>query len=152
MVTDTDWAWAAGFFDGEGHISTRNRTGNGHLPKYRSGRSIVICINQHHREVLDRFYDIVGYGNVTMITKTRPERSALSGTYESFSWRCGKREGVLHAVEHMWPYLGSVKRLQAAGAIILHTRLDPKGQQVVPSYLLDYYQDRSPSDVMATRG
>lgn len=137
------WAWAAGFFDGEGHISCRDRTGRGHLEKYRSPRTLTMAISQHHREVLDRFAKIAGGGKVYTITKTRPARSNLTGTYLSYSWRTGRRETVLYVLEHMWPWLGSVKRLQAAEAIVLHTSLDPQQLQVVPSYLQSYYNDKA---------
>lgn len=141
---ESNWAWAAGLFDGEGHISCRNRTGQGHLPRHRSPRSIVLTINQHHEEVLDRFLVVTGDRmNKFHFTKTRPARSKLSGTYDSWGIRTGKRENILYIVEHMWPWLGSVKRLQAAEAIVLHTSLDPQQLQVVPPYLQSYYQDRA---------
>lgn len=141
--SDTDWAWAAGFFDGEGHISCRDRTGNGHLEKYRSPRTLTMAISQHHREVLDRFSSIARCGQVYTLTKTRPARSALTGQYLSYSWRTGRRLPILWVIEGMWPYLGSVKRFQAASAIVLHTSLDPRREQVTPPYLLGYYNDRA---------
>ncbi len=138
--TSEDWAWAAGFFDGEGHISTRDRSGLGHLPKYHALRSIVLAINQHHPEVLHRFINITEERiNFFHFTKTRPARSKLSGTYDSYGIRTGKRENVLYIVEHMWPWLGSVKREQAYQAIALHTKLDPKKLQQLPEYLVEYH-------------
>jgi len=141
---ESNWAWAAGLFDGEGHVSCRNRTGSSHLPKYRSPRSIVLTINQHHEEVLDRFILVTG-GRVNKyhFTKTRPKQSKLTGTYDSWGVRTGKRDNVIYIVDHMWPWLGSVKRLQAASSLILHTSLDPKGTDVLPSYMIDYYNDRA---------
>lgn len=139
----SNWAWAAGLFDGEGHISCRDRTGRGHLGKYRSPRTMTVAISQHHREVLERFQEVVGCGKIYEITKTRPPHSKLTGQYPSYSWRTGQRGNALVIVEGMWPWLGSVKRLQAASSLVLHTNLDPKGTDVLPSYLLDYYNDRA---------
>lgn len=138
----SNWAWAAGLFDGEGHISCRDRTGNGHLPKFKSTRTIVLTINQHHREVLERFQTVTAdRGHIYTLTKTRPSHSTLTGQYFSYAWRTGKRENILYIVESMWPWLGSVKRTQAAKSILLHTSLDPHRQQVNPDYILNYYND-----------
>lgn len=75
---ELEWAWAAGFFDGEGHISCRDRSGNSHLAKYRSPRTLALCISQHDREVLDRFKTIAQCGKVYTIQKTRPAHSSMA--------------------------------------------------------------------------
>lgn len=135
MSADTDWAWLAGFFDGEGHSSCRDRTGNSHLEKYRSPRTIVMAISQHDNDVLYRVHRITGRGKIYSITKTRPERSTLTGQYQSYSWRTGRRADLIFIGEHMWPYLGIVKKTQLAITLDLHTRLDPKGQDVLPDFV-----------------
>ena len=57
---NTETAWAAGFFDGEGCVSsTVSRNGKG----YRYAQ-INVSIGQVHREVLDRFCVAVGMGKV----------------------------------------------------------------------------------------
>lgn len=145
-MSSESWAWAAGFFDGEGHISCRDRTGRGHLEKYRSPRTLTVAISQHHREVLEKFQVIVGCGTIYELTKTRPARSKLTGQYQSYSWRTGKRGDALKVVEGMWPWLGSIKRLQAASSLMLHTSLDPKHTDTLPNYLVNYYNDRAGED------
>ena len=140
----SNWAWAAGLFDGEGHISTRDRTGNGHNPKYRSPRSIILTINQHDEQVLDRFNEVTG--NIMgkyHFTKTRPPQSKLTGTYDSWGIRTGKRDSILYIIENMWPWLGDVKRLQAALAIDKHSNLDPKGLHKTPEYIVQYLETRT---------
>jgi len=64
-------------------------------------------------------------------------------SYTRYQWRTGKRGDILFVVERMWPGLGSIKRLQAATAIVKHTELDPHQLQVVPDYLRQYYNDRA---------
>lgn len=54
-----DFAWAAGFWDGEGCVSLTHRSyGGNKIPR------IVVQAAQVDREVLDKFCDIVGFGNV----------------------------------------------------------------------------------------
>lgn len=97
MNTDTDYAWAAGFWDGEGNVSLTYR-GAHNIPR------IVVQIAQVHREVLDKFQRVVGYGNV--LGPYNP-RGANSQPY--YVWRV---EGVnhLHTIKTVLePYLGSEK-------------------------------------------
>lgn len=109
-------AWAAGLFDGEGHISCRDRTGGGHLVKYKSPRSIVITISQHHTAVLERFQEAVGLGKIYVVTRSRPSGEL----YKSYSWRTGKFERVQAVTVMMWPWLGEVKRAQAIKAFKIY--------------------------------
>lgn len=51
-----DFAWAAGFFDGEGHVG---------FHKQRKYRTVRASITQLDRRVLDKFQRIVGIGHVS---------------------------------------------------------------------------------------
>ncbi len=60
-ITETDWAWAAGYFEGEGCITIRRRR-----PEdiYRSGH-ISLHVVSADRDVLERLRVIVGVGSIT---------------------------------------------------------------------------------------
>ena len=103
---DTERAWAAGFFDGEG--SSCLTTPNG-----RQRRNVKICITQNDPEVLERFCAAVGHGAV----RGPYERGGRNPywQYNAFGLeRCDEIMGRL------WPYLGSLKKAQyekAAGVV-----------------------------------
>lgn len=89
------YAWAAGFFDGEGCIRvnrTRNRHGSGY-------DLLVIQISQKDRQVLDRFQEIFGVG------KVYPRSNPVG-----FVYTVGKQDAIHEIFEKMWPYLSSIKK------------------------------------------
>lgn len=109
-------AWAAGLFDGEGHTGCRIRRSPG-----RFSRPIYATISQHHREVLEDFQEVVGgLGKIYIVTKKRPARSKLTGTYTSYAWRTNRFEHTQAVIAMIWPFLGSVKKAQAAAAFKLY--------------------------------
>lgn len=93
LNTNGEWAWAAGFFDGEGSTTlTQN--------------SPRVTISQHHPEVLERFRAAVGIGKVY-----GPYKKGATG---KFFWGyavCGKPTVVL--LGEIWPWLGTLKKEQA---------------------------------------
>lgn len=102
---DTDYAWAAGFWDGEGNVSLSYR-GAHKIPR------IVIQVAQVDRRVLDKFQSIMGFGNV--LGPYTP-RSKNSSPY--YVWRV---EGVPYLPDFsnkLWPYLGEAKKVQIERAI-----------------------------------
>lgn len=99
-MVDTELAWAAGFFDGEGCTMVQRRAGR--------VISIKIVIGQQHDEVLLRFQKAVGVGNVVYPKSLKPDGRTRAIHLNI----CGK-EKVLHTLKLIWPYLGSVKREQA---------------------------------------
>ncbi len=103
-MTETELAWAAGFFDGEGSVSTRSRSRAGRRPEMR------ITISQVHPEVLERFRDAVGLGSVT-----GPHDYPSRTPNRQVQWRyCTYGTPQTRSViELLWPYLSSVKRVQA---------------------------------------
>jgi len=50
-----DWAWAAGFFDGEGNVASRDNSSG--------GRQIKVQVTQKDRRVLEKIQSIFG-GNI----------------------------------------------------------------------------------------
>ena len=97
MSTDTELAWAAGFFDGEGHVSIAK-------PKPRQRGRAVCRVNQICREELDRFQRAVGVG-------------VVSGPYGPYSgnrrpqwcWIANTVEEIGRVASLLRPYLCSRK-------------------------------------------
>jgi len=87
-LEETDRAWAAGFFDGEGccNFSSSNRR---------------LYMGQKDRRVLDKFQGIVG-GKVYGPFKT-------GNVYQYYLGGEKAQEALLL----MWPYLSEIKRKQA---------------------------------------
>ena len=108
MATETEKAWAAGFFDGEGSTSITRYT-----PKNQHKQSTVltVSIKQVHPEVLERFKAAVGGEGV------------INGPYQRndhqpyWMYRASGVDRVQGIINAIWPYLGSVKRDQAQRAI-----------------------------------
>lgn len=83
--TETELAWAAGFFDGEGWTTV-------------SGRYVQIGVTQVEQQPLERFLKAVGWGSIS-----RSRRTA--------AWRVSG-EGAYRVIEALWPYLSDPKREQ----------------------------------------
>lgn len=110
-MSELELAWAAGFFDGEGctTLSTQMQLRSGKFYEYNS---IHLNVNQVDREVLDRFQRAVGLGRVGgPYSKKGPNQQ------DQYSYRCGAIQEVRFVLEALWPYLGSVKKLQALDKI-----------------------------------
>lgn len=111
-VADTELAWAAGFFDGEGTIFVNNIKRLSHperpgAPSYPC-TSPVIGIAHVRREPLDRFAIAVG-GRIRGPYKPRTERSQ-----PYFRWEASGRGSVHRVISLLWPYLSAPKREQAS--------------------------------------
>ena len=103
-MSDTEVAWAAGFFDGEGHVRCS-------LSGPTQVTVLQIMISQSGSpDLLYRWGRAVGDGKV-------------NGPYfregRAPCWRLHlqTRDGVLHTKELLWPYLGDVKRQQFTAAV-----------------------------------
>ena len=104
--------WAAGFFDGEGHISTRNRVDT---RTRRPACSIGISIGQKDRRVLDRFQRVVNGGKVF---GPYPKNDSVFYLYQVENYKDTTRIARL-----LWPIVSPVKQdqiLKALEAIELH--------------------------------
>lgn len=78
--------------------------------------SIRVTISQKDPEVLKKFARIVGVGNVNGPYKTK--------TSEVYQWSKGGIDGVRHVAKVLWPYLGTVKKLQANEVIRYKLRVN----------------------------
>lgn len=95
VVSDTDIAWAAGLFDGEGSTT---------VLKAQRDRYAYVRMNvpQKHREVLDKFLNVVKVGKIYK-AKTR----------DIHSLDIYKQEDVNSTLNLLWPYLSEIKKRQA---------------------------------------
>lgn len=99
-------AWAAGFFDGEGHVSTQIRK-----QKNRKciTRKINITIPQSSDsgipEVLEKWVDAIGFGKIFAKKPTGSRKQPYVVSYDSYT-------DVVMIKELLWPWLGEVKRKQ----------------------------------------
>jgi hypothetical protein len=96
-MEDTELAWAAGFFDGEGCVT-------GFITRGGEFNLNLIVAQSSTTEHLERFRDAVGYGTIS----GPYSRDDDSRRQPSFHWNCSGRRG--HAVMALLrPYLCSPK-------------------------------------------
>lgn len=96
-VDDTEIAWAAGFFDGEGSIFSFLKSDR---PNGKRSARITIVQKNDNCEVLDRFQAAVyGFGAI-YASKTRNQL-----TYQVWN-----HSQVRHVMERLWKFLGSAKK------------------------------------------
>lgn len=100
MATDTEIAWAAGLFEGEGTWLLRK--GKGAHPQ--------IALQMCDRDVVERFARIVGVGR-----EIRVERRSLRNPAHSDMWRweLTNVRDARHLIEMLVPYLGERRRAKA---------------------------------------
>lgn len=103
MPPAVEIAWAAGFFDGEGHTSA-------------ASRSLRLALTQVVRENLERFARAMGgrgriYG---------PRKAKRGNDY--YHWQTPNRPEAMKCLELLWPLLGEAKREQARAAVSRLTR------------------------------
>jgi LAGLIDADG-like domain len=91
-------AWAAGFFDGEGCISTSNK-------KY-----LRISIPQADPRPLLRFQAAVGVGKIRGPLRPPSFKPSYKSLWRYHVYRASDIEFVL---EQLWPYLSEPKKKQA---------------------------------------
>ena len=108
-MTDTELAWAAGFFDGEGSCSLRTKQGT------RPGMGLQLGQKGDPQPLLERFQRAVG--GIGRIYPPYPGGHGMS------VWATYSYPKVCRVMELLWPYLGEVKRAQflAAQAAVLAT-------------------------------
>lgn len=98
------WAWAAGLFEGEGHIAYGQYTRSHRAyPSYR--RQLVLAMAD--RDCVERFCSVVGYGKVKLYPK-REERWS-----DIWRWECSRWEHIEIILRGMLPYLGERRTAKA---------------------------------------
>jgi hypothetical protein len=107
QVNREELAWAAGFFDGEGHIG---------VPVQKHGKyggvnkRLVIVLVQTQDGPLERFYAAVGVGKLYGPYKPRSGQSPYKQLH------INTFQDVQHAVCQLWPWLSAPKKAQTIAA------------------------------------
>jgi hypothetical protein len=89
-MKDTDIAWLAGLYEGEGSI--------GHTSKY----SFFIRIKMTDQDVIEKINDIWP-GNLFEEKRLAPHKTC-------YIWQIGKKEEVLRFCDHIYEYLGERRK------------------------------------------
>jgi hypothetical protein len=120
MIEDTELAWAAGFFDGEGSVSRmypsrnkRNKKGEQYPSGEKGYMQIQVAQREDNAEVLHRFAAAVGVGSVRGPYGPYKGASINAKPYYLFGVYTKTAEAVLDAI---WPWLSSRKRADALAA------------------------------------
>jgi len=118
-LTETEWAYLAGFIDGDGCITINVGGTKGSVtPSHR----LLLLITQANKEYLEKWCARVGLGRVYAI---HSGESPIQGTKQCYNWQMSGRqaEAVLRKV---LPYL-DIKREQAEIAIKFRTTAGRQG-------------------------
>jgi hypothetical protein len=111
---DTERAWAAGFFDGEGSVSVGGRHFESNA--YRQPSMEIPQSSAHGvPDSLVRFQAVVGAGS---ITGPHPPRNPWA-RLPSYRWELGGHRKVEMVAGLLWLWLGSTKRSQIEWALSL---------------------------------
>lgn len=106
---ETEYAWAAGFFDGEGNTHLGYRVyGNSTVPIPR----VMLQVAQVDRRVLDRFQRILGFGKVG-----GPYAPKTINSKPYYYWRVEGLPYLLEFQDKIGPYLDEVKTIQLNKAL-----------------------------------
>lgn len=105
-------AWAAGFFDGEGHIGCTN---NRNKKLNRVYRHLHIQIVQTNREVLERLQNALPFGALY-----GPYRENRLNHKSYWQWHVDSYEAVQQVVCALWPRLSRPKKEQAKAALFTY--------------------------------
>ena len=96
----TDIVWAAGLFEGEGSICTKQQRTN----------QRVIKIAMTDKDVMQRFVNVIGYGNL--------HGPHIWGTNKPiWQWECCKKVEVLRILKMFLPHFGKRRSEKAIEAI-----------------------------------
>lgn len=98
MSKQTELAWAAGFFDGEGCTSIATNRNYAFHHKYPR-----LGLTQKHPEVLERFKQAVSGVNKIHKVNNREEYRYITQSYPE----------VKRILNLLWPYLSTLKKEQA---------------------------------------
>lgn len=108
MATDTDVAWAAGLFEGEGSIEVNRE------PLSRTG--VRLHLNTTDLDVLEHFAEVVGCGRVREVTAP----SIVKPHWKTcWAWQIARADECSRLLREWLPYLGSRRSARAQEALDL---------------------------------
>lgn len=103
-MSELDFAWAAGLFEGEGYIGIQSKAGE---RKYKSNYW-YIGIGMTDEDVIKRFANIFDLSYATRIRAK--ERSSKDYFKDLYVVRTSKRAKVKEIVDALLPYMGERRR------------------------------------------
>jgi hypothetical protein len=93
-MKDTDIAWAAGLYEGEGSLTKR-----------KTDKGAFISLNMTDKDVVEKIYNVTGVGSFFSIP------SAEKGNRKpQWRWQVGKWEDVVDLLRLFLPYLGERRK------------------------------------------
>lgn len=106
----TELAWAAGFFDGEGSIYVHHikRHKGGTTGRYYAITSVEISVAQSDKRPLNRFLNIINIGRIA-----GPYQPKYRNAKPYWYWKTAGRPSVHAVLSLLWPYLSEPKKEQA---------------------------------------
>lgn len=104
-MSELELAWAAGLFDGEGHISSTRSTAR---PKHVK---LYMHVSMCDEASVNRFCEAVGVGHVTELKR----KTVMNKTV--WRWQLQSTDKVKKALDAIWPYLGEIKKADATRAL-----------------------------------
>lgn len=108
MSNLTDWAWCAGFFDGEGTVSVKHKS--------RPRRSYGLQAQQNSKESLDFLQEVLGGTVYGPYRRQRSRDGVGEWSNPYWVWRLSRQEEVYASLNILYPYL-KVKREEADAAL-----------------------------------
>lgn len=112
-MRDTELAWAAGFFDGEGSCLVRKCGQGGNSRPGYFMPYVVFSLPQTDLRPLQRFQAAVGCGT---IADANSRSRVAKGWKPCWRWQAAAARDVAHVIEALWPYLSEPKREQIVAA------------------------------------
>lgn len=94
MPNETDYAWAAGFLDGEGCLGVYVGSGYGGCKTH----VVRVSVSSTSREVVEHLQGIIG-GSVTVKSHQR------EGWSQGYQLQISRAAAVVHALEMLMPYI-----------------------------------------------
>ena len=112
-IPETERAWAAGFFDGEGsaYVNTQKYKrpyGKGEYVYKKAKLAVAQVANG--KEILERFNAAVG--NLGRIIENKNYGSKYGEGKRCWQWHTNGLEAYQTVMGVLWPYLGSIKKSQ----------------------------------------
>lgn len=122
-MCNTELAWAAGLFDGEGHVAIG--TSRPHNTNRSQIYYMFVALNMTDPAAVSRFHTIVGVGSIRAVTK-QPSTKNNNARKTLYMWRATTQEAAV-CLEKLLPYLCN-KRPQAEIALAYQASMKWRGR------------------------
>ena len=131
QLNETDKAYIAGLFDGEGSIDYKQRWEKRTKGKRYKVWRVVMELAMTDESVVRWVHEVLGVGTVRGIDKTKPP-SGKPHYKKQWRWRCSFRE-ALYVAKLLWPHAQT--KLHKLEQIIDHYDTDQPSADII--YLKD---------------